>query len=289
MKSIKPWYNVSVKEAINNNQKYSIMKKSNQFLLLVGLFLMSVSLTYAQGPHKRPGMNHLKDLKSELNLSDEQSKAFDEALMENRNAIKKIREDETIAPEEKRSQINELRAEHKEKVATILTEEQKVKMQEVGQQRKADQKELAAERKEVRKEKMSDLRTIRKEFDAKIAPQDKAKINAFKEKRAAHKAEMKQIKKEDKELRKEKMQDFHDATASERAELNTISKKYEAEIEAIMSEQKMERKEGQKMEKMDKKGKMDKMDKKHKKGPKRDHDKGEMNKSTHFLLMDFEK
>ena len=128
--TIKPSLCFPVKEAINNNQKYNIMKKSNQFLLLIGLFLFSASLIYAQGPNKRPGMNHVNDLKSELNLSEEQSKAFDEAFLQNRDAIKKIREDENIAPDEKRNQINELRSGHKEKLATILNDEQKIKMQE---------------------------------------------------------------------------------------------------------------------------------------------------------------
>jgi Spy/CpxP family protein refolding chaperone len=88
---------------------------------------------------KRAGM-----MKQHLNLTDDQSKKIKELNTGLHDKIKNIRENETLAREQKREQIHGLMKENHEKMKSILTEEQlkKVKeMKDVKQLKQKHQKE----------------------------------------------------------------------------------------------------------------------------------------------------
>jgi len=74
-------------------------------------------------------------MKIHLGLSDEQASKFSKNRSEMEEKMKALRENKTLDGEKKREQMNELMKQQKEKMKSILTEEQMKKLQERKGQR----------------------------------------------------------------------------------------------------------------------------------------------------------
>jgi Spy/CpxP family protein refolding chaperone len=81
------------------------------------------------------GKERGEKMKAALGLSAEQSAKLEANRKETSEKMKSIREDKSLSDEQKKEQVKELMKGNKEKMKTILTEEQLKKMQEMRQQK----------------------------------------------------------------------------------------------------------------------------------------------------------
>lgn len=79
----------------------------------------------------REGHGHFAKVLKELNLTDQQKAALKPILKESRAQGKAIREDTKLTPEQKRDKVKDLMKATHEKIAGILTPEQKTKLKDL--------------------------------------------------------------------------------------------------------------------------------------------------------------
>jgi len=90
--------------------------------------------TLAQGKPGKAGKvakaheGHLGKQLAELNLTDAQKSQIKPILMDHHKAVKAIREDSKLTADEKKAKVKELSKDAHEKIAAILTPEQKDKL-----------------------------------------------------------------------------------------------------------------------------------------------------------------
>lgn len=82
---------------------------------------------------------HAQKLKERLNLTDEQSTKLEANRKEIGEKMKSIREDKSLSDEQRKEKIKEAMKSNKEKMKSILTEEQLKKMQETRHKRGHDE------------------------------------------------------------------------------------------------------------------------------------------------------
>jgi len=88
-----------------------------------------------QGQHQQRHMGmRMKGLAKKLNLTDAQKAQIKSIMKEQRPKVRAIRQDNSLTPEQKKAKLQALRKETQEKIAAILTPEQKEKMKELRQQ-----------------------------------------------------------------------------------------------------------------------------------------------------------
>lgn len=75
----------------------------------------------------------------ELNLSKDQMGKLKEMKQENKASKDQIENDATLSVKQKKQQLRELKRQHAEKMNTILTDDQKVKLKEMRGNRKGKQ------------------------------------------------------------------------------------------------------------------------------------------------------
>jgi Spy/CpxP family protein refolding chaperone len=76
--------------------------------------------------------NHLD---KKLNLTDAQGQRIKEVNMDFRTKMKEVQKDETLTSEQKKEQIRTLQQSHTEQIKSILTEEQKNKLEALKKNR----------------------------------------------------------------------------------------------------------------------------------------------------------
>jgi protein CpxP len=104
--------------------------------------------TEAKGRHEEMGRKRADMMKTRLGLSDEQASQMKKNHEEVRARIKSIREDKSLSEEKKRESIKAEMKNQKDKMNSILTEEQKNKMKEM-REKKGDFKGRKPEDKKV--------------------------------------------------------------------------------------------------------------------------------------------
>lgn len=234
------------------------------------LTLISTSFTFAQGHRSHKG-EHLDQLKSELNLSDEQVAEI-KALQEGfRTQVRAVRTDESPESSDKFEKLQALKTAHKTAIDGILTDEQIQKREALKAAKKEEMKAERAEWKAkfdaVDKEAMkAELKAYREQniqpvmlaqrqkLESEISLADQAEIDqlrsifkAEKEKMKARKAEMKAQKAQafengekpseaDREAMMAKMKAHKDAMAPHREALKAFIEKYDATITSLLTE-----------------------------------------------------
>ncbi len=103
--------------------------------LAAGLFVPSMSAAPDEGGERKgppPGAGErIQKLKTELGLTDAQVEQLKPILREQMQAMKAIRDDESLTGQDKRTELQELRTAHQAKLATVLTPEQIAKLDEL--------------------------------------------------------------------------------------------------------------------------------------------------------------
>lgn len=92
-------------------------------------------------PEERAGnqrmtmQDRLKQLSTQLNLTDEQKEKLKPMLQEEFTKVRELRQNDTLSREDKTAKLKELRADLQKKVETVLTAEQKEKWKKIQQRR----------------------------------------------------------------------------------------------------------------------------------------------------------
>lgn len=105
-----------------------------------GLFVPILSAEPSEGGERKgppPGAGQrIEKLKTELGLTDAQVEQLKPILREQMQAMKALREDESLSRKDKRAKFDELRDAHRAKIAAVLTPEQSAKLDELMKDRK---------------------------------------------------------------------------------------------------------------------------------------------------------
>lgn len=247
------------------------------FCFLAIMLLSTVTITFGQRGHYGKQGQDLSQLKSDLNLSEEQFTNLEKLQLDSRAEMKALKENTTLSQEEKKAKMMELRSNQKAAHDAILTEEQKTKLKTLRAEKQKLHKAEMAEMKETHKAKKAELKTLRAEFDSKISTVDKEKIenlrvvfqNAKKEMHSNFKGQKGQkgqrpskeemkAKRDEMKAHKEKFRADHE---SELAELKSLNEKYGDEIKSFLEEKgfnpdhdKLNKNKGNKTEKTSKTG-----------------------------------
>ncbi|MFH1496430.1 MAG: Spy/CpxP family protein refolding chaperone [Verrucomicrobiota bacterium] len=108
--------------------------------LAAALFVPVLSAEPSEGGERKgppPGAGQrIEKLKTELGLTDAQVDQLKPILREQMQAMKALRDDESLARKEKRAKFDELRETHRAKLAAILTPEQAAKLDDLMKDRK---------------------------------------------------------------------------------------------------------------------------------------------------------
>ena len=86
-----------------------------------------VLLGLAPGSRAQDGGNRIKDMQQRLNLTDAQAEQVKGIFEENFSKMKAVKDDASLTDVQKRDQLKELSAARRDKLAEILTPEQKAK------------------------------------------------------------------------------------------------------------------------------------------------------------------
>lgn len=99
-----------------------------RIFLLTMTVLLSVGIMVAQAPQKKQhhpkGGDKLEQLKSDLNLSDDQVEQLKDVFEKYKPKMHEVKANESYSDDERREAMKELHAARKEEVKGILTEEQ---------------------------------------------------------------------------------------------------------------------------------------------------------------------
>ncbi len=190
-------------------------------LALLGL-AFCLPLT-AQGPHHGPpgGEARLDQLKTELNLSDEQVaqlKALKEAHKAERMELRQSGE----RPDPETMHMK--REEHRKQMEQILTPEQ---MEQLKQLRKEKRQEHRATKKAIMQEARPILAEQRAKFETMLSADHKAQINELR-------AEMKALRPEMKEMRMERKAREGELSEADKAEMKELKTQKKAIMEEVM-------------------------------------------------------
>lgn len=90
---------------------------------------------------------HAQKMKERLNLTDEQSAKMDANRKEIGEKMKSIREDKSLSDEQKREKVKDVMKSNKEKMKSILTDEQMKKMNEMRHKRHDGERKHDGEKK----------------------------------------------------------------------------------------------------------------------------------------------
>ena len=126
-------------------------------------------------PDRRPGKednitrDHRGGELEKLNLSEEQKAKFKSLREENRKQMEELKKNDNITVREWRATREALRKEHREKVQSLLTNEQKAQLEKSRQERKVQMEERAKTRPDsYRVEKMKQELNLTEEQSAKL-------------------------------------------------------------------------------------------------------------------------
>jgi hypothetical protein len=163
---IKPFVVPSVKQ---ENQKIKYMRLLR--FAVVGFCLMGMTAfgqEEAKTPEKRAEVR-INKLDEQVDLTDKQKEKLQALSVDFITSQQKIKADETITDEVKKSQIKELRQKHKEAVKEILTEEQIAKLEEIRKQKKEEKRKKTLEEKmRAKTDMMSEKLELSEEQDEKL-------------------------------------------------------------------------------------------------------------------------
>jgi|GEM_PF-1099029 len=114
-------------------------------IALSGILFLSASAFAEEGgkPDKPPGKGpspeqRLEKMKTNLNLTPEQTESVKGILEETKSSMDKVRQDSSLSMEEKKAKGRELQESSKSKIDAILTPEQKEKMASMPKGQKGD-------------------------------------------------------------------------------------------------------------------------------------------------------
>ena len=110
-------------------------------------------------------------LASDLELNEEQQKKVRELIDSFELKAKKVREDESLSDEDKKSQAKELKKNHKEQIKAILTADQLVKLETLQAERKEKKegkKKSLEERAEEKTQKLVEMLSLTEEQTERV-------------------------------------------------------------------------------------------------------------------------
>ncbi len=150
MKSLNEDYKNKMQE-LKNNESITVKEQGERRKALAQehhanvekLLTAEQKAKFAEAKHSNIGKAHKgkagrKDLAaSELNLSADQKAKMKTANKNMRSKAKGIQQDQTLSKEQKKTQLETLRSQHKQEVSAILTNEQKQKMETRKDDRKS--------------------------------------------------------------------------------------------------------------------------------------------------------
>ena len=100
-------------------------------LTFIGIY---ISCNNDRGRGPRPGLN-ISDLKTQLDLTDEQSKKIEQIIETTRQEMQDLRESSSGDWRENREQMLALRNKQNEQIEALLTDDQKVKWEVLKKER----------------------------------------------------------------------------------------------------------------------------------------------------------
>ncbi|EIP99222.1 hypothetical protein OpiT1DRAFT_03734 [Opitutaceae bacterium TAV1] len=92
-------------------------------------------------PARQSAGQQLEHLKTELNLTDDQSTKIKAILADEAAAVRTIRQDESLDNKAKREKMQEVRKSGREKIEAVLTAEQKAAFEKLASERRGPKKE----------------------------------------------------------------------------------------------------------------------------------------------------
>ena len=114
-------------------------------------------------PHEKHGAHHKKDM-AELNLTEDQKAKFKSLNNDHRRQMEELKKMDNITVKESREKMEALRKDHRAKMQSILTSEQKAKLEK----NRAEQKARFSERGKERGERMKKELNLTAEQSAKM-------------------------------------------------------------------------------------------------------------------------
>jgi Spy/CpxP family protein refolding chaperone len=148
-------------------------------------FLGLVSPVQAQNPDiAGTPESRLETMKAQLNLSAEQMEKLKPLVAEESAKIKALKDDTALSDGQKKEQARQIMAAFREKLGTVLTAEQKLKLSEERQRRTGTVQTEAAQRLKALKEKLG-LSDDQIEKIKPILAEEAPKLKALKEDKSA--------------------------------------------------------------------------------------------------------
>ncbi|MEM7106048.1 MAG: T9SS type A sorting domain-containing protein [Bacteroidota bacterium] len=241
------------------------MNSIKSYFAIITLMLLTVSLSAQPkaGKRSQKGQQSIENLKSELNLTDEQVSQFESISEQFKADAKALKTDESLSLEEKKEAFSTLRAEREAAIVTILTMDQIQKLETLKEERQALRQEKKEEARkyfqsidregmkaEMKAYKSENIKPVileqRQKLELEISLQDKQEIARLRESAKAVKQEMKAKKAEFKAERqkgqkpgpemREAMQRIAEPYKADLESAKAIAAKYDAEITALLEE-----------------------------------------------------
>lgn len=190
-------------------------------------------------------MQDPEQLKTELQLTDEQQAQIESlnTTFEKERAELKDRQFDT--PEAQHAAFQQLMKDHKARIAEVLTEEQKARLQELRHERKVkhqprmskvDMEALKSELKAYRSENIQPvMKAQRAKLEEKLSPEDKAQITSLRTNLKTKRQEMRTLKQQGNKSR-EDFQTLREAYKPDLETLKALVQKYDADIDALLAE-----------------------------------------------------
>lgn len=185
------------------------MKKISAGIVLMMFLAFGASAQEKQKGHhgKHKAKHHREYLTKDLNLSDDQKQKMKEVKENHRKQMAELRKNENITVKEMRDRRAALAKEQKAAIDGILTQEQKIKIQEQRTKSIEKRKEMQAKRAEKMKKDLaltddqsSKLKTMNESYRSKFETLKKnesldrtAKKEQFKALKQQHKEELKNV------------------------------------------------------------------------------------------------
>lgn len=232
--------------------QFSKLIRLTLIVLAVGSFTFASAQSGPRGPRGPRGqMLDAEKLKTELNLSTEQSKQIEELTAEHRNKMEALKDKDFESPEDRREAMKTIMEEYQSGIKEVLTDEQAAKMKALREEHREMRQEKAADFGKERKAMRKDMETYREEnilpvlkaqrtkLEAKISAQDKAKIAELRSQlppRGERPQRLENPTIEQQKAAKEQFAAKKEKMNAHKEQVQALVKKYEADIDALYAE-----------------------------------------------------
>ena len=231
--------------------KQFTMKSYQQVLSVLftgALLLLSIALgaQARHGQHHQPRfMQDLEQLKTELQLTDEQQAQLEALNTTFEKERAELKNQQFDSPEAQHAAFKQLMQDHKARIDEVLTTEQKARLQQLKQERKAprqgrmdkaDKAALKSELKAYRSENILPvMKAQRAKLEEKLSPEDKAQITTLRASLKTRRQEMRALKQEANKSR-EDFQKLRETYKPDQEAIKALVEKYDADIDALLAE-----------------------------------------------------